>query len=210
MKILVMTLPRVCLASLVLLLSLQSAQAQQYKEGVDYIKVSGFTEMDTPTVREFFAYNCGHCYRQDPFFEQTANLLKSQVKFDRTPVAVGRSSWILSQMAYYLAEKFKLTNQVHSAIFKRIHEQGGAFTELDQVEDFFIQQGLAAENVKMALNSADAKLALLNYDTQAQLAEIKGVPSLLVNGQYLIIKQPDSPKALAEMIKSLSLQSAQR
>ena len=187
-----------------MLLPLQTAHAQQYEEGVDYVKISGIPETTKPVIREFFSYNCGHCYRQDPLFEETAHILENDVQFERTPVGAGRSSWILSQEAYYLAQKFNVTKQVHGNIFTRIHEKEGAFSRPEQLKAFFVSQGIAAEKVDAAMNSADAKLTLMNYDTQAQLAEIRGVPSLLVNGKYLIVKQPQSPAALAEMIKYLS------
>ncbi|QQX82000.1 thiol:disulfide interchange protein DsbA/DsbL [Shewanella sp. KX20019] len=187
-----------------LLLPLQSAYAKPYVEGIDYVKIAGIPETQKPVIREFFSYNCGHCYRQDPLFEQTAHLLENNIQFERTPVGAGRTSWILSQEAYYLAQKFNVTKQVHGSIFSRIHEKGEAFNRPDQLRAFFVSQGLDAKEVDSAMNSADAKLALMNYDTQAQLAEISGVPSLVVNGQYLIKVQPRSPEALAAMIKYLS------
>ncbi|MFT5789151.1 MAG: thiol:disulfide interchange protein DsbA [Shewanella sp.] len=192
------------LAVFTLLLPLQSAYAKPYVEGVDYVKIAGIPEAQKPVIREFFSYNCGHCYRQDPLFEKTAHLLGNDVQFVRTPVGAGRTSWILSQEAYYLAQKFSVTKQVHGSIFSRIHEKGEAFSRPDQLKAFFVSQGLDANEVDVAMNSADAKLALMNYDTQAQLAEIRGVPSLVVNGQYLIKVQPQSAEALTEMIKYLS------
>ena len=192
------------LAIVSLLLPLQSAHAAQYVEGIDYVKIAGIPEAQTPVIREFFSYNCGHCYRQDPLFEQTAHLLESDVQFERTPVGAGRTSWILSQEAYYLAQKFSVTKQVHGNIFTRIHENNGAFNRPADLQAYFVSQGVDDKAVTDTMNSADAKLALMNYDTQAQLAEIKGVPSLLVNGKYLIKKQPQSPEALAEMIRYLS------
>lgn len=192
------------LAIACLMLPIHAAYAAPYVEGIDYVKIAGIPEAQKPVIREFFSYNCGHCYRQDPLFEKTAHLLDSDVQFERTPVGAGRTSWILSQEAYYLAQKFSVTKQVHGNIFTRIHEQNGAFNRPADLQAYFVSQGVDDKAVTDAMNSADAKLALMNYDTQAQLAEIKGVPSLLVNGKYLIKKQPQSPEALAEMIRYLS------
>lgn len=185
-------------------LPLQIAAANTYVEGVDYVKIAGIPESKTPVVREFFSYNCGHCYRQDPFFEQTAHLLGDDVSFERTPVGAGRTSWILSQEAYYLAQKFSVTKQVHGNIFSRIHEKEGAFTRPEQLKDFFVSQGLDEKDVEAAMNSADAKLALMNYDTQAQLAEIRGVPSIVVNGKYLVKNPGKTPEDLVKLVKYLN------
>ncbi|WP_394147874.1 thiol:disulfide interchange protein DsbA/DsbL [Shewanella atlantica] len=179
-------------------------EAQTFVEGDDYVQIRGIPEVKSPVVREFFSYNCGHCYRQDHLFEQTIELLEGKVEFSRTPVGAGRPSWILSQEAYYLAQKFKITPQVHGNIFKRIHEKQGAFTRPEQLRDYFVQQGVSAEKVESAMNSADASLAISNYDTQAQLAGIRGVPSLLVNGRYLIKSKERSAQELAELVTYLS------
>ncbi|GIU28363.1 thiol:disulfide interchange protein DsbA/DsbL [Shewanella schlegeliana] len=204
MKLFKQSLSRIAILFAVLMLPMHSVWAAQYKEGVDYVKIAGIPESNKPVVREFFSYNCSYCYRQDPFFEQAAHLLEGDIQFERTPVGAGRSSWILSQEAYYLAQKFNLTKQVHGNIFTRIHEKGNAFTRPDQLRDFFVGQGLNAKEVEAAMNSTDAKLALMNYDTQAQLAEIRGVPSLVVNGQYLIKEQGKTPAELAELVRYLN------
>lgn len=204
MKLFKQSLSRIFIIFAVLMLPMHSVWAAQYKEGVDYVKIAGIPESHKPVVREFFSYNCGFCYRQDPFFEKTAHLLEGDIQFERTPVGAGRSSWILSQEAYYLAQKFKVTKQVHGNIFTRIHEKGEAFTRPEQLKDFFVSQGLNADEVETAMNSTDAKLALMNYDTQAQLAGIRGVPSLVVNGQYLVKEQGKTPEELAKLVRYLS------
>lgn len=179
-------------------------QAKPYVEGVDYTLVAGIPEPSVPVVREFFSYNCPHCYRQDPLFAETEILLKGKVEFARTPIGAGRASWILSQEAYYLAQKFKLSPQFHGNMFKRIHEKGQAFTRKDQLTDYFVKQGVKRTDVENAINSADVNLAVSNYDTQAQLAGIRGVPSLLVNGKYLITSKHRTAQELAELVTYLS------
>ncbi|MCL1125280.1 thiol:disulfide interchange protein DsbA/DsbL [Shewanella surugensis] len=181
-----------------------NSSAVTYVEGQDYTHIAGIPEAQQPVVREFFSYNCPHCYRQDALFEQTATLLGKDIVFVRTPVGAGRESWILSQKAYYLAQTFKVTRQVHGAIFKRIHEQEGSFKNDMDLVNFFVKQGLEVNEVKATLVSVDASLALSNYDLQAQLSGIRGVPSLLVNGQYLISSISQTPEQLSKLIQYLS------
>ena len=181
-----------------------SASAADFQEGRDYVKVAGIPEAKGGIVREFFSYNCPHCYYKDPLMQQTAALLKGKLDFERTPVGAGRPSWILSQEAYYLAQKFRITDQVHGNIFNRIHEQHQAFARPQQLKDFFLAQGVNEQELNQALGSADSKLALANYDTQTQLSGIRGVPSLLVNGKYLITSKSSDPKELAALILYLN------
>ncbi|MEI6858708.1 MAG: thiol:disulfide interchange protein DsbA/DsbL [Shewanella sp.] len=179
-------------------------EAKGFVEGVDYKQVNGIPEEKSPVVREFFSYNCSHCYRQDPIIEATVKLLGDTIDFERTPIGAGRPSWILSQEAYYLAQKLKMTSQVHGNLFKRIHEKEGPFTRAEQLKDFFVQQGADISAVENAMSSVDAKLALSHYNTQAQLAGIRGVPSLLVNGKYLITSKSRTAEELAELVSYLS------
>ena len=182
-------------------------QAASFEEGKDYVTVAGITETQKPVLREFFSYNCTHCYKQEPLIESTVKLLGKDVAFERTPVGAGRPAWELSQFAYYMAQKLKMTNQVHLAVFKQIHEKGEPFTTPEQVKAFFIAQGAKVNDVDAAMTSVDAKFTLMNYDSQTELSGIKGVPSLLVNGRYMLTSTDHSPEELAELVKFLATKS---
>lgn len=182
-------------------------QAANFQEGRDYTTVTGIPEAQQPVLREFFSYNCPHCYKQEPLMVSTVALLGKEVAFERTPVGVGRTAWGLSQLAYYVAQKLKMTQQVHEAIFKQIHDKGEPFTRPEQVKAFFVSQGAKAEDVDTVMNSVDAKLAMMNYDSQAELAGIKGVPSLLVNGRYMLTSRTRTPEELAELVKFLAVKA---
>lgn len=179
-------------------------QAASFEEGKDYVTVAGITEAQKPVLREFFSYNCPHCYKQEPLMDLTVQLLGKDVAFERTPVGAGRPAWELSQLAYYVAQKLKMTKQTHGAIFKQIHEKGDQFTAPEQVKAFFVAQGAKVDDVNAAMNSVDAKFTLMNYDSQAELAGIKGVPSLLVNGRYMLTSTAHTPEELAALVKFLA------
>lgn len=179
-------------------------QAASFEEGKDYVTVAGITEAQKPVLREFFSYNCPHCYKQEPLMDLTVQLLGKDVAFERTPVGAGRPAWELSQLAYYVAQKLKMTKQTHGAIFKQIHEKGEQFTAPEQVKAFFVAQGAKMDDVDAAMNSVDAKFTLMNYDSQAELAGIKGVPSLLVNGRYMLTSTAHTPEELAALVKFLA------
>ena len=192
--------------SLVFALAIMSqlSFAKAFVEGKDYKKVAGFPEATKPVVREFFSYNCPHCYHAEPTVEKMAKLLKGKIAFKRTPVGAGRASWILAQEAYYVAQQLKITNQVHSKIFHYIHEEGGSFTNASQLQAFFELQGVSGKKFDKVYNSESKKLALSNYDIQLQLSGITGVPTMLVNGIYEINPGEHSAKELAELVEFLA------
>ncbi|MCL1090442.1 thiol:disulfide interchange protein DsbA/DsbL [Shewanella profunda] len=179
-------------------------QAANFEEGKDYVTVTGISEAQKPVLREFFSYNCPHCYNQEPLIESTVKLLGKEINFERTPVGAGRPSWQLSQLAYYVAQKLKMTKQTHSAIFKQIQVNGEQFTRPEQVKAFFVSQGAKAEDVETAINSVDAQFTLMNYDSQTELAGIIAVPSLLVNGRYMLTSTAHTPEELAALVKFLA------
>ncbi|CAM2981056.1 thiol:disulfide interchange protein DsbA/DsbL [Shewanella amazonensis] len=184
-----------------LLMSL-SAMAATFVEGKDYVRVEGFSESHTPVLREFFSYNCPHCFRMDHTIEEAVGLVAKEVRFERTPVGAGRNPWQMSQLAYYLAQKFNVTDQTHGAIFKQVQEVAPFQSEAD-VRQFFVSQGLKADELDKAIASSDRKLAMMTFDTEAQLSGIRGVPSLLVNGKYMLNIQGRSSAEIAELVQYL-------
>ena len=67
-----------------------------------------------------------------------------------------------------------------------------------------IVRALREDDVDAAMNSVDAKFTLMNYDSQAELAGIKGVPSLLVNGRYMLTSTAHTAEELAALVKFLA------
>ncbi|MCH4296277.1 thiol:disulfide interchange protein DsbA/DsbL [Shewanella sp. 3B26] len=177
-----------------------STFAASFEEGKHYVKVDGFAESHAPVVREFFSYNCPHCYRFDHTIADTVKLLGNEVQFERTPVSGVRPDWKMSQLAYYVAQKFKVTEQTHMPIFKQV-QQVAPFRDEADVKAFFIAQGLKADAIDQALSSSDRQFTLMGFNTQAELAGIRGVPSVLVNGKYMLNVQGLSSEQLAELVK---------
>ncbi|WP_246029067.1 thiol:disulfide interchange protein DsbA/DsbL [Parashewanella tropica] len=179
------------------------ALAANYVEGKDYTKVEGFPETHKPVVREFFSYNCPHCYHAEPSVEKMATMLKGKVAFVRTPVGAGRPSWILGQEAYYVAQKLRITNQVHSQIFHYIHEEAGPFTSASQLRAFFITQGVKGAEFDKVYNSPEKKSAFSEYGIQVQLSGISGVPTFLINGIYEVNPSGKSASELVAIVNYL-------
>ncbi|WP_372870450.1 thiol:disulfide interchange protein DsbA/DsbL [Shewanella sp.] len=177
-----------------------STFASSFEEGKHYVKVDGFAESHAPVVREFFSYNCPHCYRFDHTMDEAVKLLGKKVGFERTPVAGVRPDWKLSQLAYYVAQKFQVTEQTHLPIFKQV-QQVAPFRDEADVKQFFIAQGLKAEAIEQALSSTDRQFTLMGFDSQTELAGIRGVPSVLVNGKYMLNVQGLNSEQLAELVR---------
>ena len=104
----------------------QVAQAMEFEEGTHYerLTVPVQTADDTRVeVVEAFSYACVHCKTFDPAVEAWHQAQGAGVDFQRMP-AIFNQTWAIFAQAYYAAEVLGVTEQVHTPIFKAIHEQG--------------------------------------------------------------------------------------
>ncbi|WP_028111849.1 thiol:disulfide interchange protein DsbA/DsbL [Ferrimonas kyonanensis] len=191
------------LIAIVMMFSAFAASAQEFKEGVHYKVINGLSETSTPVVREFFSYNCGHCEKFDPALEQIMAALGDEVTLKRTPVGFGRDSWKLAAKGYYLTEILGTNEQMHQAFFNQIHRLGQPFTSEAQLKQFFVSYGVTPEAYDKAADSADLKLAIADGDSRTTLSQIRGVPSVLVNGKYMVVNPGRTLGDYVELIKYL-------
>ncbi|WP_417346883.1 thiol:disulfide interchange protein DsbA/DsbL [Ferrimonas sp.] len=161
--------------------------AQEFKEGVNYKVVDGLSESKTPVIREFFSYYCGHCYRFDPAFKQITLALGDKIHVEKTHVSFNRDSWKLAAKGYYISEILGVSERTHKAFFELIQRDGKSINTDAELKQFFVAHGVSAADYRKAAGSGDLKLKLADGDSRTMLARITGVPSVVVNGKYLIV-----------------------
>lgn len=176
----------VCI-SLFLLLSSGVSQAEEFKEGVDYLRVA-----DQPTeskgkveVLEFFWYGCPHCYKFEPILTNWLKIKPANVEFIRVP-AVFRPDWKVHARTYYALQAMGLGEKYHLAIFDAMHKDRKKLFSEAAVTDFLVSKGVNKDEFKAAYNAFSIDGQVRKAIKKVKGYAIQGVPAVGVNGKYLI------------------------
>ncbi|NNE37174.1 MAG: thiol:disulfide interchange protein DsbA/DsbL [Gammaproteobacteria bacterium] len=140
---------------------------------------------DKIEVLEVFWYGCPHCYSFEPHIEAWLEDLPGDVEFIRVPGVLNRG-WIPHAKAYYVAEKLGVVDKIHRPLFDAIHkDKRRLFTE-DELMDFFVEHGVSAGDFERVISSKELDTKIRQAYFLARDYKLTGVPSVVVNGKYLI------------------------
>ena len=162
--------------------------ADELQSGRDY------TVIDKPLaapkekieVIEFFSYGCPHCNEFHPALDAWAAKLPSNVTLRRIPVSFNRPPWARLSRLYFALEAMGELPRLNGAVFKALHEDRINFNSDKAVIDWATSQGLDGKKFADMLNSFSIQSMVPRADQDAAAAGIKGVPSLVVDGKYLL------------------------
>ncbi|MFW2440258.1 MAG: thiol:disulfide interchange protein DsbA/DsbL [Arenicellales bacterium] len=178
---------------LILLLSLTLSptllMAEEYSEGIEYTaykKPFPVTTGDKIEVREVFWYGCPHCFTLDAPLNKWRNEgIPADAEFIRMP-AIFRDSWMVHARAYYAFESLDLTEELHHAVMNAMHVKKQRLTTEDQIADFVSTQGIDRKKFIDAYNSFSVDALSRQAKIMTGRYGIKGVPSIVVDGRYLV------------------------
>ena len=139
-------------------------------------------------VTEFFWYGCGHCAALDPKLQEWAK--RHHARIERVPMAF-TSRYEPQQRLYYallaLGRADALQQRVFDAV-QRVHRQ---FDARDSVIDWAVRQGLPRQAFAEAYDSFAVGVRVRRADQLAHSYAIDAVPSLVVQGRWLVV--PGTP-----------------
>lgn len=164
-----------------------AADPPSFEEGKDYTRLATPVPPTTPgkiEVLELFWYGCPHCQELEPVAQEWLKRKPENVVFNRIPVAFG-ANWEPGARAYYAAEALGVLDKLHPALFEAFHKRRTLATE-DEMAAFFAEQGVDAEAFRKAYTSFQTETQLRRGNQMAQRFGVKGVPAIIVNGQYSI------------------------
>ena len=136
-------------------------------------------------VTEYFSYGCIHCMNFDPQIEAWKDGLPSGVRFERVPVAFS-APWRNLAAAYYAAGELEIRERNHTRLFEAIHRAQLPLQSTDALAQFFDGHGTDAASFRRAMNSPSVRRALDTGQQRAQDDQIRGVPTVVVDGRYQI------------------------
>ncbi len=160
--------------------------APQFKENVNY-EVVRQTMTPQPEVMEYFSWYCPHCYQFEPIMDALKKQLPEGVSFKQTPVAfLGGQMGPELQRAYAVADLLKAVDKVSPVMFNAIHAEHKPPQSRDDVRALFEKAGIDAKDFDAAVDSFAVTGMVAQYDRNTGSFNIRGVPSVIVNGKYLV------------------------
>jgi thiol:disulfide interchange protein DsbA len=163
------------------------ANAEEFQEGKDYRKLAN--PVPTPAgkleVVELFWYGCPHCYKLEPRIEQWIENKPDNVEFVRIPAVLGRS-WELGARAFFTADALGVLDTTHVKLFDAIHRQNRTINNKEQLAEFFAEQGVDNEAFSAAYDSFSVETSLKRSQQLVRRYRIDGVPTIIVNGKYVV------------------------
>jgi len=160
--------------------------ATSYQEGTEYTRLTLTQPSSDPNkieVVELFWYGCPHCFHLEPDLNEWLKTKPDDVVFVRLPAILG-PSWELLAKAYFTAEMLGVLDQTHEALFDDIHVKNQRFTDEAALQDFFVSQGVSAEDFKKTFESFAVAVKVNNAKLMTRRYAITGVPTFIVNGKF--------------------------
>lgn len=175
-------------SALSFLLFVTVAQAAP-QAGKDYLAINPAQPTDTGNkveVIEIFSYMCPHCHEFEPKIAAWAKQLPADTQFRRMPVVFGRATWEMLARAYYALEAIGEIERIHPKIFAAIHEDNVILQQKDVLFDWIEKQGVDRKKFSSAYDSFSMGGKIQRSNQRAQSYGINGVPSMVVDGKYMV------------------------
>lgn len=156
-------------------------------EGKDYRKVlkPQSIEPHAQQVVEIFYYGCSHCYNLEPSLNQWLKTKPARVNFKRVPAALDNPNWVLMAKVYLTAEELGIIEKSHLAFFHALHRDKLPLFDLASIAKFHSQFGITEQIFIDTFKSFKVDQKMRHAQRITQDYGIEGVPSLIVNGQFL-------------------------
>jgi len=176
------------IAALILLGATGLAQAQP-TAGVEYRELSPPQPTDIPgkiEVIEFFWYGCPHCYDFEPVLEPWVKKLPKDVNFRRVP-AMFNEEYAQGARAYYALDAIGQEERLHKALFDAVHTGSRLRVGNEAaLTEWLGKHGVDTKKFAAAYRSFSVEGKLKRGTQLQQLFKIDGVPSMAVNGRYVV------------------------
>ncbi|MAI41959.1 MAG: hypothetical protein CMP95_05840 [Gammaproteobacteria bacterium] len=134
-------------------------------------------------VVEFFSYACIVCYHFDPLITDWAKENENIVEFRLSPLPANET-WRRLAQHYYTLERLDVLEEHHKKFFFAVHEKNLNISSPARVAEWAKEQSIIG--YKEAASSLYVKRRLAAADQLARSLKIASVPTLLVNGKYVI------------------------
>lgn len=166
----------------------QAAVAQEFKEGVHYIKLDNpvpTSDKNKIEVLEFFWYGCGHCYHFEPLAKAWKSQQADDVVFVRSPAMWNKTMQAHARL-FYTVKLLNALDKVDDAIFAQLTKQQRSLESIDDQAAFVAKHGVDEKAFREMASQFGVDSLVRQADARARSVMIEGTPELLVNGKYRV------------------------
>jgi thiol:disulfide interchange protein DsbA len=176
-------------AAIVLGAILATAAAVEPQEGRDYTRVVPAlpsSDAGKVVVTEFFSYACPHCFSFAPALKSWEAGLPDDVALERTAVSVGRQPWVLPAQLFYTLRSLGKAEALDAEVFDALHVTHASLANASQAADWAASHGVDRAAFAAAFDSFSVKSFAARGEQLARAARLPSVPTLVIDGKYLV------------------------
>ncbi|MCF6264316.1 MAG: thiol:disulfide interchange protein DsbA/DsbL [Xanthomonadales bacterium] len=169
---------------------------EAFKEGFHYTLIndaSATTAGDAVTAYEIFDYLCPHCYSFQSFVTAWEKKLPENVEFIRVPAIFSPAREPLGR-AYLTSEMLGVADKGHDDLFTAIHKDKKQIRSIEDAADFYAQYGVDKAKFLSTASSFAVDAKVRKDQALVRKWGVRGTPSLVINGKYLISVSKDVPQ----------------
>lgn len=137
-------------------------------------------------VLEFFSYGCPHCADFNPLLTAWVAKQSGDVVVRKVPITFGRAAWTNISKLYYTLEITGDLHRLEADVFKAIHVERQNLFEEKALTEWVVKKGVDPKKFAETFASFGVMSKVKRADQMAQAYKITGVPSLAVEGKYLV------------------------
>lgn len=184
---------KILLATILLIIPvLALGAAEEYQEGVHFSKVDPEqpgADGNRILVQGFFMYSCGHCNDLEPHLEEWLKTKPEDVDFVKIPAVFDRPTVILYAKAFYALNLIDTDAEIHNKIFHAIHVARKRLRTEKDLDAFLEANGVNMDEYREATKSFSVQTNVRQASVQAENYAIRGVPTLIVDGKFMVAGQ---------------------
>ncbi len=172
----------------------EAGSAQQYVAGEDYALVTPAQPGGSDgkvQVAELFWYGCPHCFEFEPYLRDWEKNKPANVELIKIPAIFNNPRWQLHAGAFYTAEVLGVMDKFHEPFFNAIHAGNQRMGSKEDIREFFAGIGVDGKTFDETFDSFAVQAKVRRAADLSRKFGISGVPSLVVNGKYVV----DGPMA---------------
>ncbi len=136
-------------------------------------------------VLEFFFYGCGHCLKLHPLLIEWENKMPKDVELVYVPTIFSNTMEPMAR-TFYALELIGQRKKLHDALFNAWHVDNIDLSDEARITKFVAQRGVDGKKFGDAYNAFAIQSKVTRSRQMAQSYDIRGVPTLIVDGKYRI------------------------